>query len=91
MILWTVMNETLYTSNGGPDCFENPLIPFDEFLEDISLVGKNEFTKLVKELYTDEISKLPYHMKVMAVEVMVDWRKNFDVKQKNYMKKIKHM
>lgn len=82
-------NNTLYTSNYGFDCKENPFIPLNEYIEDICLVDKEQFLKFLKDIQ-EELKYLPFHMKSVGISVLVDWRKNYDKYREKHLKNVKN-
>ncbi len=87
--IYLLQNDVLLTTNNGFDKFMKPLIPFEEYLEDCCFVDKETFFDLLKEIYNDEIKKLPFHMKSKAVSIIVDWKKNYTEKRNKYLNSLK--
>lgn len=86
--MFIIRNGELYTSNGGFDKEETPFIPFDEFIEDVCILPKDQFMSYIKGMMKNEISILPYHMKKQAVATLVHWRKYYDVRREYHIQNI---
>jgi hypothetical protein len=79
--MWIMKGDVLMTTNFGFDKDKKPLISFDDFLLDICILNKNTFIDMTKDMYNDELSKLPKHMKEHAIASLVKYRKNYEYYQ----------
>lgn len=88
MMLYTMKDGCLMTSNNGYDQNEKPLISFVEFLQDVAQIDdKNIFKIMVNEMVETEIKFLPDPMKTIALNTIYQFVENYD-EWKDYRKYI---